>query len=72
MFEIKSKVDLLCGKNVKAGSRLTRKCLEEAGLQGIHLRAYQLDGVTWMKRCFRSGYGCILGDEMGLGKTIQV
>lgn len=72
MFEVKRKVGLLRGKNLEVESRLTQKCLEENGLQGIHLRAYQLDGVTWMRRCFRSGHGCILGDEMGLGKTIQV
>jgi len=72
MFEVKRKVDLLRGKNPEVESRLTQKCLEENGLQGIHLRAYQLDGVIWMRRCFRCGHGCILGDEMGLGKTIQV
>ena len=52
--------------------RLSQKDLEEDGLQGIHLRGYQLDGVSWMKRCFEYEHGCILGDEMGLGKTIQV
>ncbi|XP_074636907.1 chromodomain-helicase-DNA-binding protein 1-like [Acropora palmata] len=71
MFEVKRKVGLLRGKNLEVESRLTQKCLEENGLQGIHLRAYQLGGVIWMRRCFRCGHGCILGDEMGLGKTIQ-
>jgi len=52
--------------------RLSQKNLEDNGLQGIHLRGYQLDGVRWMKRCFEREHGCILGDEMGLGKTIQV
>lgn len=52
--------------------RLSQKKLEDDGLQGIHLRGYQLDGVKWMKRCFECEHGCILGDEMGLGKTIQV
>ncbi|XP_078362236.1 chromodomain-helicase-DNA-binding protein 1-like isoform X2 [Oculina patagonica] len=50
---------------------LSQDDLEECGLQGIHLRGYQLEGVKWMKRCFECGHGCILGDEMGLGKTIQ-
>ena len=72
MLEINRKVDLLRGKKPGNDSRLSQKRLEENGLQGIHLRAYQLDGVTWIRRCFRNGHGCILGDEMGLGKTVQV
>ncbi len=55
-----------------AQESLSQDDLEECGLQGIHLRGYQLEGVKWMKRCFECGHGCILGDEMGLGKTIQV
>lgn len=51
---------------------LSQNDLEECGLQGIHLRGYQLEGVKWMRRCFECDHGCILGDEMGLGKTIQV
>lgn len=52
--------------------RLSQKDLAYDGLQGIYLRGYQLNGVTWMTRCFECNHGCILGDEMGLGKTIQV
>jgi len=51
--------------------RLSQKDLECYGLQGIHLRGYQLNGVTWMTSCFECKHGCILGDEMGLGETIQ-
>lgn len=72
MLNIKRKLkELLVDKDESKGS-LTQKHLEDDGLKGIELRRYQLDGVSWMKRCFLSGHGCILGDEMGLGKTIQV
>ena len=46
--------------------------LEDDGLQSVCLRDYQLEGVSWMKKCFDDKHGCILGDEMGLGKTVQV
>ncbi|MEQ2211152.1 Chromodomain-helicase-DNA-binding protein 1-like [Xenoophorus captivus] len=49
-----------------------RQCdLEKFGLQGIQLRAYQVDGVQWLTQCLNDQQGCILGDEMGLGKTCQ-
>ncbi|NOX24521.1 MAG: DEAD/DEAH box helicase [Deltaproteobacteria bacterium] len=35
------------------------------------LRAYQIDGFTWMSRLAYLGCGACLADEMGLGKTIQ-
>jgi superfamily II DNA or RNA helicase len=35
------------------------------------LRAYQKDGVYWLRYLERSGFCGILADEMGLGKTIQ-
>lgn len=72
MLKIERKLKKLHEKTDGGKAALTQKHLEDDGLQGIHLRAYQLDGVTWMKRCFQTGQGCILGDEMGLGKTIQV
>eukprot|EP00063_Salmo_salar_P096253 XP_014071088.1 PREDICTED: chromodomain-helicase-DNA-binding protein 1-like [Salmo salar] len=50
---------------------LTEKDLQKWGLQGIQLRAYQLDGVQWLTQCLANQQGCILGDEMGLGKTCQ-
>ena len=71
MLKVKRKLKELREKGESKVS-LSQKHLEEDGLQGIHLRDYQLEGVTWMRRCFESGHGCILGDEMGLGKTIQV
>ncbi|EDO31943.1 predicted protein, partial [Nematostella vectensis] len=50
---------------------VTQETLSGAGLRGITLRPYQLEGVGWMRDCALTGHGCILGDEMGLGKTIQ-
>jgi superfamily II DNA or RNA helicase len=35
------------------------------------LRAYQREGVAWMKRLAHWGAGCVLADDMGLGKTVQ-
>lgn len=35
------------------------------------LRAYQLEGLNWLKYSWFKGNNCILADEMGLGKTIQ-
>jgi superfamily II DNA or RNA helicase len=35
------------------------------------LRAYQKDGVYWLRYLERSGFSGILADEMGLGKTLQ-
>ena len=72
MLTITRKLKELRHRKVDFEVSLSQKSLEEHGLQGIHLRKYQLDGVSWMKCCFKSGHGCILGDEMGLGKTIQV
>ena len=39
-------------------------------LDGI-LRAYQKDGVAWLRFLEANGFGGILADEMGLGKTVQ-
>lgn len=72
MLTITKKLKELRHRKIDIEVSLSQKSLEEDGLQGIHLRKYQLDGVSWMKCCFKSGHGCILGDEMGLGKTIQV
>lgn len=72
MLTITRKLKELRHRKIDFEVSLSQKSLEEDGLQGIHLRKYQLDGVSWMKCCFISGHGCILGDEMGLGKTIQV
>lgn len=35
------------------------------------LRAYQLEGLNWLKYSWYKNNNCILADEMGLGKTIQ-
>src|SRR5207237_8730040 len=42
-----------------------------AGLQGT-LRAYQQQGVAWLRFVTQLGLGACLADDMGLGKTIQV
>lgn len=39
-------------------------------LDGI-LRAYQKDGVNWLRFLEKSGFCGLLADEMGLGKTLQ-
>ncbi|KAH0628670.1 hypothetical protein JD844_010082 [Phrynosoma platyrhinos] len=44
---------------------------DERHLSCINLRPYQLEGVNWLKHCYETWHGCILGDEMGLGKTCQ-
>ncbi len=36
------------------------------------LRAYQKEGVAWLRFLRANGFGGILADEMGLGKTLQV
>lgn len=36
------------------------------------LREYQKQGVFWIKRLKKNGFGGILADDMGLGKTLQV
>lgn len=38
---------------------------------GNSLRAYQLEGLNWLKFSYYNSHNCILADEMGLGKTIQ-
>ncbi|MEQ2225101.1 Chromodomain-helicase-DNA-binding protein 1-like [Ilyodon furcidens] len=58
-------------KAEKKRTALSQSDLEKFGLQGIQLRAYQLDGVQWLTQCLNDQQGCILGDEMGLGKTCQ-
>lgn len=69
MHRIKKKIDQL---DRKTSDNVTQDKLEEYGLSGRILRPYQLDGVSFVTRCYDDSHGCILGDEMGLGKTIQV
>lgn len=35
------------------------------------LRAYQREGIKWMKTLSQYGFGGVLADDMGLGKTLQ-
>jgi superfamily II DNA or RNA helicase len=44
---------------------------EPAGFVG-ELRAYQREGLGWMRFLQRFGFGGCLADDMGLGKTVQV
>ncbi|MCG8456757.1 MAG: DEAD/DEAH box helicase, partial [Holophagales bacterium] len=44
---------------------------EPRGFKG-ELRAYQRDGLGWLKFLKENGFGGCLADDMGLGKTIQV
>ena len=39
---------------------------------GGTLRDYQIEGLSWLLRCWYQKRSCILADEMGLGKTVQV
>ncbi|GAB2877852.1 hypothetical protein GCM10027046_02210 [Uliginosibacterium flavum] len=41
-----------------------------AGL-GVELRAYQLEGLSWLQTLREAGLAGILADDMGLGKTAQ-
>ena len=56
----------------RTSAKLQQSDVEKWGLQGVQLRPYQLEGVSWLAECYDRGHGCILGDEMGLGKTVQV
>ncbi|XP_069006892.1 chromodomain-helicase-DNA-binding protein 1-like [Embiotoca jacksoni] len=55
----------------KKKTAVVQSDLQQWGLTGIQLRAYQLDGVHWLTQCLKNQQGCLLGDEMGLGKTCQ-
>lgn len=37
-----------------------------------NLRPYQAEGLAWLDKIAKSGFGGILADDMGLGKTVQV
>ena len=39
---------------------------------GGTLRDYQIEGLSWLLRCWYTKRSSILADEMGLGKTVQV
>ncbi len=79
---VKSSLDALDGVDVEAAPawiasarRQNRELKIEpvalpAPLDGI-LRAYQRDGVNWLRFLESNGFAGILADEMGLGKTLQ-
>lgn len=54
----------------RARAGLTDDPLELGEFEDI-LRRYQKDGVRWLHKIRRNGFGGILADEMGLGKTLQ-
>jgi len=54
--------------NQSTGSKL--ECPPLGDLEGI-LRAYQKQGVAWLRFLRENQFGGILADEMGLGKTLQ-
>ncbi len=51
-------------------SNLPAQPLELRGVDA-ELRAYQREGVKWMKYLYDNGIGGCLADDMGLGKTLQ-
>ncbi|HMP75984.1 MAG TPA: SNF2-related protein [Kiritimatiellia bacterium] len=79
---VKSSLDALDGVDVEAASAWTaaaRKQNRELNTEPVvlpdtvhaTLRAYQRDGVTWLRFLETNGFAGILADEMGLGKTLQ-
>ena len=71
-MEFARSVKQLCKGSGGPRSKLQQCDVERWGLQGIRLRPYQLEGLSWLAERHDRGHGCILGDEMGLGKTVQV
>ena len=72
-MEFARTLEQVCGaRECCASTKLRQSDVEKWGLQGVKLRPYQLEGVSWLAGCYDRGHGCILGDEMGLGKTVQV
>lgn len=79
---VKSSLDALDGVDVEAAPawiaaarRQNRELKTEPvalppNLQST-LRAYQREGVTWLRFLESNGFAGILADEMGLGKTLQ-
>jgi SNF2 family DNA or RNA helicase len=57
-------------------AKLTRPKLIEDVVVGndfkASLRAYQQEGLNWLKLMRDLGFGACLADDMGLGKTVQV
>lgn len=79
---VKSSLDALDGVDVEAAphwltaARQQNRELSYApaalpDIPGATLRAYQKDGVQWLRFLEQNGFSGILADEMGLGKTLQ-
>jgi superfamily II DNA or RNA helicase len=79
---VKSSLDALDGVDVEAARpwldiarRQNRELKTEPVSLPPHLartlRAYQRDGVAWLRFLETNGFAGILADEMGLGKTLQ-
>ena len=57
---------------LSASAGLPPLSLDGVGLRAsVHLRAYQVEGVTWLSMLHRFNLHGILADDMGLGKTLQ-
>ncbi|MDH3345676.1 MAG: SNF2 family helicase [Kiritimatiellaceae bacterium] len=79
---VKSSLDALDGIDVEAAPGWMQKAREQSRDTKMEaepignalettLRAYQKEGVYWLRFLERSGFSGILADEMGLGKTLQ-
>ncbi len=79
---VKSSLDALDGVDVEAAPawmqaarqqnrELSVPAIPTHELPGTTLRAYQRDGVQWLRFLEQNGFAGILADEMGLGKTLQ-
>ena len=53
------------------GAQDLRSANQPLAVSGGVMRAYQLEGLSWLVSLFENGLNGILADEMGLGKTIQ-
>ncbi len=79
---VKSSLDALDGVDVEAAPpwiAAARRQNRELKIEPVQLppqldatlRAYQRDGVAWLRFLEVNGFAGILADEMGLGKTLQ-
>jgi superfamily II DNA or RNA helicase len=79
---VKSSLDALDGVDVEAAPVWQSKAEKQSRVEAMEpvalaeplhstLRAYQRDGVAWLRFLEKNGFCGILADEMGLGKTLQ-
>ncbi|MDZ4202712.1 MAG: DEAD/DEAH box helicase [Gallionella sp.] len=80
-----ARIDELAGmerwqfKGASAVSRLADKLKNTSGIKSVsapegfalHLRPYQMEGLSWLQYLREQGLAGILADDMGLGKTAQ-